>query len=59
MSIFENAFQDARFSLRQLRGGWAFTGTAITVLALGMAASDAIFTFVDAALIRIRPTNPA
>ena len=46
MSIFENAFRDTRFSLRQLRGSWAFTGTAITVLVLGMAASVAIFTFV-------------
>ena len=55
MSIFENAFQDARFSTRQLRGTWAFTGTAITVLALGMAASVAIFAFVDAALIKPLP----
>src|SRR5215469_13866707 len=59
MSIFANAFQDARFSLRQFRGSWAFTGTAITVLALGMAASVAIFTFVNAALIKPLPyRNP-
>jgi macrolide transport system ATP-binding/permease protein len=55
MSIFENAFQDARFSMRQFRGSWAFTGTAITVLALGIAASVAIFAFVDAALIKPLP----
>ncbi len=55
MNVFESALQDARFSLRQLRGNWAFTGTAITVLALGMAASVAIFAFVDAALIKPLP----
>jgi len=55
MSIFENAFQDARFSIRQFRRSWAFTSTAITVLALGMAASVAIFAFVDAALIKPLP----
>jgi predicted permease len=55
MSIFENALHDARFSIRQLRSSWAFTGTAITVLALGVAASVAIFAFVDAALIKPLP----
>src|SRR5579863_7768670 len=55
MRIVENAFQDARFSLRQFRRGCAFTGTAITVLALGIAASVAIFAFVDAALVRPLP----
>ncbi|HTW64253.1 MAG TPA: ABC transporter permease [Bryobacteraceae bacterium] len=55
MSIFESAFQDARFSMRQFRGSWAFTGTAITVLALGIASSVAIFAFVDAALIKPLP----
>ena len=55
MSFFENALRDARFSVRQFRGNWAFTGTAITVLALGIAASVAIFAFVDAALIKPLP----
>lgn len=55
MSVFEDAFQDARFSLRQFRRSWAFTGTAVTVIGLGMAASVAIFAFADAALLKPLP----
>jgi macrolide transport system ATP-binding/permease protein len=52
---FETTLQDFRFALRQLRKNVGFTVTAITVLALGMAASIAIFAFVDAALIKPLP----
>lgn len=51
----ETTYQDFRFALRQLRKNVGFTFTAIVVLALGMAASIAIFAFVDAALIRPLP----
>src|SRR5579863_7887408 len=52
---FETTLQDFRFSLRQLRKNLGFTITAILMLALGMAASVAIFSFVDAALLKPLP----
>jgi predicted permease len=52
---FETTLQDFRFSLRQLRKNLGFTATAILMLALGMAASVAIFSFVDAALLKPLP----
>src|SRR5215467_12441893 len=52
---FETTLQDFRFSLRQLRKNLGFTVTAILMLALGMAASIAIFSFVDAALLKPLP----
>ena len=52
---FETTLQDFRFSLRQLRKNIGFTVTAILMLALGMAASIAIFAFVDAALLKPLP----
>ncbi|HEX4488833.1 MAG TPA: ABC transporter permease [Terriglobales bacterium] len=47
--------QDVRFSLRQLGKNPGFTCTSVFVLAMGMAASTAIFAFVDAALIKPLP----
>ena len=47
--------QDVRFSLRQLSKNLGFACTAVFVLAMGMAASTAIFAFVDAALIKPLP----
>ena len=52
---FDDLAKDARFALRQLRRQPAFTLTATTTLALGLAASTAIFAFVDAALLRPLP----
>jgi macrolide transport system ATP-binding/permease protein len=52
---WETTLQDFRFAMRQLRKNMGFTCTAILVLALGMAASIAIFAFVDAALIKPLP----
>jgi macrolide transport system ATP-binding/permease protein len=57
---FETVLQDLRFALRQLRKNPAFATTAILILTLGIAASVAIFSFVDAALIRPLPyQNPS
>ncbi|HJT27217.1 MAG TPA: ABC transporter permease [Pyrinomonadaceae bacterium] len=53
--FLENAVQDLRFTLRQLRKNPAFTVTATMMVALGIGASVAIFAFVDAALIKPLP----
>ena len=47
--------QDFRYALRQLRKSPGFAVTAILILTLGIAASTAIFGFVDAALIAPLP----
>src|SRR5437763_8993785 len=58
--LLQSTLQDLRFALRQLRKNPGFAGTAILVLALGMAASIAIFAFVDAALLQPLPyQNPS
>jgi len=46
---------DLRYACRQLRKNPGFAATAILVLALGIAASVAIFAFVDAALLKPLP----
>jgi len=51
----ESVLQDLRFAVRQLRKNPGFAGTAILVLALGIAASVTIFAFLDAALIQPLP----
>src|SRR5215472_5532066 len=51
----ESMLPDLRFAVRQWRKNPGFAATAILVLALGMAASVAIFAFVDAALLQPLP----
>ncbi len=55
MPSLETVLQDLRFASRQLRRNSGFTVIAVLVLALGIAAATAIFTFVDAALIKPLP----
>ncbi len=56
---FETFAADLRFAVRQLRKNPGFAATAVAVLALGVAASVAIFGFVDAALIKPLPYRDA
>ncbi len=56
----ESVWQDFRFAFRQLHKNPGFACVAILVLTLGVAASVALFSFVDAALIQPLPyRNPS
>jgi predicted permease len=55
LPLIENLLQDLRFAFRQLGKNPGFAVTAVLILTLGIAASVALFAFVDAALLKPLP----
>ena len=57
--FLDSFWRDLRYGLRMLRNNLGFTSIAVLSLALGIGANTAIFTLIDAVMLRMLPVqNP-
>ena len=56
-TFWEQFAQDVRYGLRTMAANRLFTGMAVLSLALGMGANTAIYSYMDAIMLRALPVN--
>src|SRR5436309_2803736 len=57
LRLWEQLLQDLRFAARTMAGHPLFTALAVLSLALGIGANTAIYSFMDAILMRALPVH--